>query len=440
MSGGADSVALLLGLQRLASELHIELAAAHLHHGLRGLDADADEAFVRALCVRLGVPLESARWNTRERMRRLGWSGQDGLRRLRRRFLLQAARRAGADLIATGHTADDQMETLLMRLMRGTGLSGLGAMSSRRGRWLRPLLEAPRADIEADLRAAGESWREDASNQDPAYERNRIRYRVVPAWIRQRAQRGPSARRIATTLREVRAVTRWLEGHAKRALEDSAIDSAGPGLVFDRTRLATLPDFLLRLALRRAWGSTRPRQGLTRPLLNECLTLVRSSARGRVDLPGGWSAWGGRERIGILPSTRGIEETAHPIWTPVELRVPGRNRLAGFELHASWVAGHEARRRLAGRSGGEAFAATHIKGTLELRLGRTDEMFIPFGRHRARRLGDFLKHSGIPLPHRGDRMVLADRQGILWVVGLRRSARAPIESSTRKALWVRAKT
>ena len=139
VSGGADSTALLLGLANLAAGLGLTLHAAHLHHGLRGADADADLAFVRALCARRGVPLIAARMDGRARLQARGLSGQDGLRVLRREFLLRAARRAGATHIATAHTADDQLETILLRLGRGAGLPGLGGIAPRRGRFIRPL-------------------------------------------------------------------------------------------------------------------------------------------------------------------------------------------------------------------------------------------------------------------------------------------------------------
>ncbi|MEK7824085.1 MAG: tRNA lysidine(34) synthetase TilS, partial [Candidatus Eisenbacteria bacterium] len=184
VSGGADSTALLLGLDSLAPEFGLSLHAAHLHHGLRGAEADADLAFVRDLCARLGVPLTTARWDCRARMRRRGLSGQAGLRTLRREFLARVASRVGAAAIATAHTADDQLETVLLRLLRGTGLAGLGGMSARRGRWIKPLLDTPRADIEADLRAIGQPWREDRTNRDPRYARSRVRHDVVPALLR----------------------------------------------------------------------------------------------------------------------------------------------------------------------------------------------------------------------------------------------------------------
>ena len=119
VSGGADSTALLAGLARVAPEFGLSLHAAHLHHGLRGAAADADLAFVRRLCARLGVPLIAARCNASALMKRHGLAGENGLRVLRRRFLRAALRRARAAAIATAHTADDQLRIAARRLARG---------------------------------------------------------------------------------------------------------------------------------------------------------------------------------------------------------------------------------------------------------------------------------------------------------------------------------
>ena len=121
VSGGADSTALLFALASLAREFVLKLHAAHLDHGLRGEASTDDARAVRELCARLGVPLTEARWDCRARMRRRGLSGEAGLRTLRREWLASVARRVGAAAIATAHTADDQLETLLMRLARGRG-------------------------------------------------------------------------------------------------------------------------------------------------------------------------------------------------------------------------------------------------------------------------------------------------------------------------------
>jgi tRNA(Ile)-lysidine synthase len=311
VSGGADSTALLRALHRLAPEFGYRLLAAHLHHGLRGVDADADLGFVRALCERLEVPLISARWNTRERMRRRRLAGQDGLRRLRREFLERVARRSGANAIATAHTADDQLETLLLRLGRGAGLVGLGGIAMRRGGWIRPLLEASRAEIETDLRSVRQDWREDASNRDLAYARNRVRHEVVPALLRavrgsdDLEARGALARRAAQTARELRRI-RALLGREAATAWNSARIPGGRGLDCDRLRPYPYP--IRRLLIGLLWSRSGSDQGLTRRHLDGLMELASSDENGRLDLPGRARA----ERMGTVLRIRSIRAGIEP--------------------------------------------------------------------------------------------------------------------------------
>lgn len=304
-SGGADSTALLLGLRRVAPEFALEVRAAHLHHGLRGAEADADLAFVRELCGAHGIPLVAARCDARARMKRRGLSGQDGLRVLRAKFLRVAARRAGATAIATAHTADDQLETLLLRLLRGAGLAGLGGMRPRRGRWIKPLLETTRGAIEADLSAAGQKWREDASNARRDYARNRVRHDAVPALIRAfdpdadvASARAGLARRAARAAREAReahrALARWtsrlLSPGSRIQRSEIALDSRGVG---------SYPIAAQRTALRRVWRTLAGAgTGLTHRHVDALCALVASRRpSGHVLLPAGWRAERIRETI-----------------------------------------------------------------------------------------------------------------------------------------------
>ena len=315
VSGGADSTALLVALDRVGHEFGLTLHAAHLHHGLRGAEADADLAAVERRCASLGVPLIAARWNTRLRMKRRSLSGHAGLRTLRREFLIAAARRTGAEAIATAHTADDQLETLLMRLVRGSGLTGLGAMRERSaGRtgtvdavaWIKPLLAATRADIEADLIAAGIAWREDRSNHDPHYLRSRIRDRVVPALVEAggvpRSMLAAHAARATRELREARAA---LEFMARRAGRRASRGARVP-LALNAAALAATPRAIRALVLREAWARLGPPQsGLTHRHLEALLALVSRPANGAVvGLPDGWRAerHAGEVRFAATPS------------------------------------------------------------------------------------------------------------------------------------------
>ena len=316
VSGGADSTALLVALASLAPEFGLELSAAHLHHGLRGVAADRDLAHVRTLCRRLSVPLIAARWDTRARMARRGLSGQAGLRTLRREFLRGARERSGAAAIATAHTADDQLETVLMRLLRGAGLAGLGGMRARAGVWLKPMLEVTRADIEADLRAAREPWREDASNRSPDYLRNRIRHHALPALLEARdprpgrdprAARATLARGVAASARELREAGRALGARARRLIVRHGGSDGGRAWL-ERAPLTRAPRAVRRAALRRLWREADgPQVGLTRRHLDALMGLLERGRPGeRVALPEESSATcrGGRIEIARLRGTR----------------------------------------------------------------------------------------------------------------------------------------
>jgi tRNA(Ile)-lysidine synthase len=304
VSGGADSTALLAGLARIAHEFGLTLEAAHLHHRLRGRAADADLEAVRTLCGALKVPLHAARWNTRDRMRRRGMSGQNGLRRLRREFLEQVATANDCAAIATAHTADDQLETLLLRLARGTGLAGMAGIRPRSGPVIRPLLMAPRAAIEEDLARAGIAWREDASNLDPAYARNRIRLEVVPALARatsrtpgaagqnrpDRASSGAARLAIhaARATLEIGRCKDLMERRARQALRRVSCIQ-GREIDLDSRKVGTCPSALQRTMLRAAWEAVSGSAvGLTAHHLDGLARLVRIGRVGaRVLLPGG---------------------------------------------------------------------------------------------------------------------------------------------------------
>ena len=182
VSGGADSMALLLLLQALQPEFGYELSVCHVNHGLRGETADRDEVFVRDACARLGVPLQV--FHAADLADTVGapplHAGEDWARRLRYAAFDRLIGQ-GIDAVATAHTENDQAETLLLRLARGTGLHGAGGIRPKRGPYLRPLLCLSRAETEAYCREAGQAWVTDETNDTDAYARNRLRHAALPA-------------------------------------------------------------------------------------------------------------------------------------------------------------------------------------------------------------------------------------------------------------------
>jgi tRNA(Ile)-lysidine synthase len=192
VSGGADSVALLLSLVEAntgsahnKAPLGVVLSAAHVHHGLRGADADGDEEFVRELCAQLGVPLTVFRVDTAARQAAEGDGVEEAARELRYESLRGLMASGAVDVVATAHTLDDQAETVVMKMLRGAWTEGLGGISPEipgagSGRIVRPLLGVRRADVEAFLHERAQRWREDATNADVSLTRNKVRHVLMP--------------------------------------------------------------------------------------------------------------------------------------------------------------------------------------------------------------------------------------------------------------------
>ena len=180
VSGGSDSVALLHVLQTLSEPQGILLSVVHFNHGLRGADSDEDEHFVEKLAAQLGLPFISGRDDVVAVSRAKRRNLEDAARRLRYGFFASLVGEGRIDLIAVAHTADDQAETVLARLARGTGPAGLSAIYPVKSHVVRPLIEVRRAELRAFLRSLGQPWREDATNYDRARLRSRLRQRVLP--------------------------------------------------------------------------------------------------------------------------------------------------------------------------------------------------------------------------------------------------------------------
>ena len=191
VSGGADSVALLLALvdaNRAKESLGVVLSAMHVHHGLRGAEADADEAFVRDLCEQMGVPLVVERVDVVGRQAAEREGLEEAARELRYRVFWELMKSEKVDVVATAHTLDDQAETVVMKLLRGAWTEGIGGIApvvrtggpQQRGRIVRPVLGLRRTEVEAYLRERGQAWREDATNRDLSLTRNRVRHELMP--------------------------------------------------------------------------------------------------------------------------------------------------------------------------------------------------------------------------------------------------------------------
>ncbi len=308
VSGGIDSSVLLHGLSRLAPRFGLSLAVGHVNHGLRGDESEADEAAVRELAAERGLPVRVARVDP-ARLRVDGSSRQrptlqEAGRMLRYRALRALAGELGASRLATAHTADDQAETVLLRLLRGTGPDGLGGIpeSSRDGGLVRPLLRVSRAEIERYANEHGLSWREDRSNRSVQYTRNRLRLHWIPGLER---DFNPRLLRALGDLAEAqREDTAWIEAQVEREAA-SRFGVEGRWLRIEAKEWREMPEALGRRLARRALVRAGAARDVSRVHLERILAFLRNGKpRTHIELPGGLRLERDRTgfRLGPLPA------------------------------------------------------------------------------------------------------------------------------------------
>jgi tRNA(Ile)-lysidine synthase len=291
ISGGADSVALARAAALARKANSGRLVLAHLNHALRGAESDADEAFVVELARQIpGVELCHTRVDVAAAAASTGTNLEATARRLRYDWLIQVARDHNLTRVATGHTADDQAETLLHRLLRGSGFQGLRGIAACRPlapdvEVVRPLLDVTRSDILDFLKMLGQDFREDSSNRDLRHTRNRIRHELLPLLAREYNPAIVSVLgRLATHAEEA---FRDEEAAASALLAAAELPRAGRQLVFDAARLAAAPEREVRAMLRLAWEREGwPRDAMGFEAWRRLTAIARGAARS-ADFPGG---------------------------------------------------------------------------------------------------------------------------------------------------------
>ncbi|MBR0445450.1 MAG: tRNA lysidine(34) synthetase TilS [Clostridia bacterium] len=283
ISGGADSTALLLLLTECMDRgLIREVSAAHYNHRIRGENADEDERFCRELCERLSVPFYSGSGDVLSRAKEQKDGVENAARTMRYAFLLRVMAEIGADCIATAHQADDQAETVLQHLLRGTGPKGLCGMVPRTGDVARPLLHFSRGDILDYLAERGQTFRQDETNLDTRFSRNRVRLEVIPALQQLQPKLVDHLCRLAE---DMRADEDFFLPAVTGLIEDSASDGG-----FDRTLLADCPEAVRRRALVHLLNKEFS-YDICRNDVERLDWLLKAPSGKRVSLHGGLEAW-----------------------------------------------------------------------------------------------------------------------------------------------------
>ena len=305
VSGGADSVALLRLLLELRGELGIVLSVAHFHHGIRGAEADGDREFVAGLAQRHRLELHSGSGDAPGHAGARRASLETAARELRYQFFAKLIQGGAADKIATGHTLDDQAETVLMKSLRGAGTRGVaGIYPALAAGVVRPLLGIRRSELEEYLRGLGQEWREDSTNLDRRHLRNRVRHELVPLLER---DFNPEVTRVLAESAEIaRAEEEFWQREMERLLPQ--VCRQGEASLRVDALLAqplAVQRRLVRAALERAGAGFDFRHG------EEILRLAQKS-RGALELAGGWRAIRGKGDLRIEKREEGAGERGSP--------------------------------------------------------------------------------------------------------------------------------
>jgi tRNA(Ile)-lysidine synthase len=429
VSGGADSVALLRWLAGGGAATST-LSVLHVNHLLREDAADADAAFVAALCERLGVPCRTVRYDVAAYAEEAGLNLEDAGRRVRYRFAAEEldARCAEASVdpgrgrIATAHTLDDRAETLLMRLAQGTGPAGLISPPFRRGRLVRPLLECARRAVVAYLDALGQEWREDATNADVSRVRARVRAEVVPL-LRDLNPRFGEA--VSRTMQVLGDEDMLLDEMAAALVED-CVRRSGDELRIDGDATDGLPRPLLRRMLRRALFDAFPESSrLEFDHIEALCDGIAESGFAR-DLPGGLRAFA---EYGTLIISR--DASAPEPLAPSMLLVPGAVDLGEAGVITA---------KPTGPDGLDTDPYTALIDASALRDGlvvdsvRPGDRMRPLGMAGSRKLQDVLTDAKVPARARLRVPIVRDGERIVWVAGVRMSEEFRIGPGSTRAI------
>lgn len=429
VSGGADSVCLLYVLAQMREDWDLELEALHVHHGLRGEEADRDAAFTKAFCEKLSVPCSIRYVDVHALSKEKGLSEEEAARELRYQALEERAdqweRQSGKDVkIAVAHHGDDNVETILHNLFRGSGLKGLGGIRPMRGRIVRPLLTVTRQEILRFLQEEGISYCQDGTNLEADRTRNKLRLKILPmicSDINVRA--GEHILQAAERMRQADAYLEqqaalWLKQYGILERERDAPDQtarSGAGAEALRREPAIIQTYVIRQMIGDMTGS---KKDLTSVHVEEVRELLEKQAGRMADLPYGLMArrtydhlWierkDGRKKPREIAAPRLVFET---FFYEKGMEIP-KNQ------YTKW------------------FDRDKINGMLSVRTRQTgDHILLPGGRHKT--IKSYMIDEKIPAHLRDQVFLLADGSHILWVIGGRISEGCKVTEKTKQILQV----
>ena len=436
VSGGADSLALLYLLEQFSKELGYELFVAHLNHLARGKASDEDASFVRKEADKLSLPFFMEEVDVAGEKPNFKTSFQESARILRYRFLEKTLLSFKGNKIAVGHTADDQVETVLMNLLRGAGPRGLAGIPEKRGHVIRPLLGCARIELELFLKKRNLSYCTDSSNNEKKYLRNKIRHDLIPFLKTFNSDVSGNLLGLAEIVREE---DDWMSGKT-RELYSQLVTTPNEGLCFNIPEFQKQPLAMKRRLVREALYQLKgDLRAITALHVRQVLGLFTHAKVGsRLKLPG-------NVRVSCDYDTENFSLSEKPDLShgmekkTIRLKVPGVTSLAGIQLHARLMEPPV----VFPESADEKQAYLDFEKTGEFigaRFFQPGDLFVPLGMQGHKKLKSYFIDQKVPREKRPLIPILTNAEDdIIWVYGERISDRFCISDKTQKVLFIEGK-
>ena len=416
-SGGADSTALLTALDEISGELDIDLFACHLNHKLRGIDADEDALFCRRFTAERSIPFYSMEMNVRAVSENRELNLEEGGRQARLVFYRRALRHFNADKIATAHIMNDQAESFLIRLLRGSGSEGLGGISPVYKGWIiRPLIECDRKTVENFLTERGIEHRFDNTNLDESYTRNRIRHNLIPLL---KDQYNPNIIRTLAHEADIQRGNSVLLTELTDAFFEKITEKKERCVSIRILDFSALPVAIRRLILRKAYAlRTGTKRGLTYDMIDELILAIHSRKEGyRKHLPDDVEFYLDEENLMFRGRT---EQEEYPSFEGV-LRVPGMVKVD--QISCTWKVSILSRKDFFDRydlsdANIGAFSADRFGNEITVRNRKDGDRIKPLGLGGTKKLKDIFIDRKIPTPIRECMPVFLNGRDIFWIPGI----------------------
>lgn len=432
VSGGADSICLLLLLSAMQEEQKYQLFVVHVEHGIRGEESLRDAEFVKNFCGKHKIPCKVYHCKAEEYAKEHKMTVEEGARTLRYGYFKEAAEEFQADKIAVAHNQNDCAETMLFHLVRGTGIKGLCGILPVRENVIRPLLCVERKEIEAYLKACGQEYCQDKTNEELEYTRNRIRHQVLPALSEINSQAVSHMNQTAAMAVELEELVQELTGRAvechTRREQGGILVSAG---VLEEK--SVIGRSLVHQVLAETAGSSRDISGIH---VQQVMDLFEKQVGRSVNLP--YSIEAERTYEGVLvrrSRTATIEETLQRVWEVVPgevLEIPEY----GYKVHTRIFEYSPENQEIPQKIYTKWLDYDRIKGGMLLRNRGEEDYFVIDSEGRRKKLKKYLTDEKVPREQRNHILLLADEEHLIWAIGYRIGEDVKVTEHTKRILEI----